>query len=117
MSYVRSRGPLFGLDKEYFAGIDVHIHVPEGAIPKDGPSAGIAITTSIVSAITKIPVKKTQKEWSKSGFVQKYGCVVLEVQDYIDGINHPEWGRLNRQIFGPGDGTYHLEASYKFSTV
>lgn len=59
MSYVRSRGPLFGLDKEFFAGIDVHIHVPEGAIPKDGPSAGIAITTSIVSAITKIPVKKT----------------------------------------------------------
>jgi ATP-dependent Lon protease len=58
MSYVRSRGPLFGLDKEFFANIDVHIHVPEGAIPKDGPSAGIAITTSIVSAITKIPVKK-----------------------------------------------------------
>jgi ATP-dependent Lon protease len=58
MSYVRSRGPLFGLDKEYFAGHDVHIHVPEGAIPKDGPSAGIAITTSIVSAMAKIPVKK-----------------------------------------------------------
>lgn len=59
MSYVRSRGPLFGFDKEYYANIDVHIHVPEGAIPKDGPSAGIAITTSIVSAMTKIPVKKT----------------------------------------------------------
>ena len=58
MSYVRSRGPLFQLDKEFFANIDVHIHVPEGAIPKDGPSAGIAITTSIVSALTKIPVKK-----------------------------------------------------------
>lgn len=59
MSYVRSRGPLFGYDKEYFANIDVHIHVPEGAIPKDGPSAGIALTTSIVSAMTKIPVKRT----------------------------------------------------------
>ncbi|WP_413576244.1 endopeptidase La [Bdellovibrio sp. HCB290] len=59
MSYVRSRGPLFGLDKEYFANIDVHIHLPEGAVPKDGPSAGIALTTSIVSAITKIPVKRT----------------------------------------------------------
>ena len=59
MSYVRSRGPLFGLDKEVFANFDVHIHVPEGAIPKDGPSAGIAITTSIVSAMLRIPVKRT----------------------------------------------------------
>lgn len=58
MSYVRSRGPLFGLDKEFFHNVDIHIHVPEGAIPKDGPSAGIALTTSIVSAITKIPVKR-----------------------------------------------------------
>ncbi len=59
MSYVRSRGPLFGFDKDFYQMIDVHIHVPEGAVPKDGPSAGIAMTTSIVSAITKIPVKRT----------------------------------------------------------
>lgn len=59
MSYVRSRGPLFGLDKDFFANVDVHIHVPEGAIPKDGPSAGIALTTSIVSSIMKIAVKRT----------------------------------------------------------
>jgi ATP-dependent Lon protease len=59
MSYVRSRGPLFGLDKDFFYAIDIHIHVPEGAIPKDGPSAGCAITTSIVSAITKTPVLRT----------------------------------------------------------
>lgn len=59
MSYVRSRGPLFGLDKEVYANTDVHIHVPEGAIPKDGPSAGLAITTSIVSSLLKIPVLKT----------------------------------------------------------
>lgn len=59
MSYVRSRGPLFGLAKEYFESIDVHIHLPEGAVPKDGPSAGIALTTSIVSSILKIPVKRT----------------------------------------------------------
>lgn len=59
MSYVRSRGPLFGLDKEFFANLDLHIHVPEGAIPKDGPSAGIGMTTAIVSAITRIPVKRT----------------------------------------------------------
>ncbi|MBE8163078.1 MAG: endopeptidase La, partial [Bdellovibrionaceae bacterium] len=59
MSYVRSRGPLFGLDKEIYANTDVHIHVPEGAIPKDGPSAGLAITTSIVSSLLKIPVLRT----------------------------------------------------------
>lgn len=59
MSYVRSRGPLFGFDKEFFSNIDVHIHLPEGAVPKDGPSAGIALTTSIVSAIMRIPVKRT----------------------------------------------------------
>lgn len=59
MSYVRSRGPLFGLGKEYFQEIDVHIHLPEGATPKDGPSAGIALTTSIVSAILRIPVRRT----------------------------------------------------------
>ncbi len=59
LSYVRSRGPLFGFDKEYYANHDVHIHVPEGSIPKDGPSAGIAITTSIVSAMMKIPVIRT----------------------------------------------------------
>ena len=58
MSYVRSRGPLFGLDKEYFQEIDLHIHAPEGAIPKDGPSAGGAIVNSIVSAMLKIPVKR-----------------------------------------------------------
>jgi len=59
MSYVRSRGPLFALDKEYFYNSDIHIHLPEGAVPKDGPSAGIALTTSIVSAILKIPVRRT----------------------------------------------------------
>jgi ATP-dependent Lon protease len=58
MSYARSRGPLFGLDKEYFHSHDIHIHVPEGAVPKDGPSAGIAMTTAIVSAVMKIPVKR-----------------------------------------------------------
>ena len=45
----------------------------------------------------------------------KYGCVVLEVQDWIDGINHPEWEREKRQIFGPADDPYVLQATYEFS--
>lgn len=58
LTYIRARWDTFKVEKKFFSDTDIHVHVPEGAVPKDGPSAGVTIVTSMISALTGIPVKR-----------------------------------------------------------
>ena len=73
ISFVRSKSEKFKIDENFYKEKDIHIHVPEGAVPKDGPSAGITMTTAIVSALTN---RKVNRQFAMTGEVTLRGRVL-----------------------------------------
>ena len=119
LSYIRSRTNELGLDPDFYGKKDVHVHFPEGAVPKDGPSAGIAITTAIVSALTDIPVRR---DIAMTGEVTLRGRVLA-----IGGLREKTMAALRSHlstVIIPADNEKDLEdidptvrASLKFVSV
>lgn len=103
-TYVRSHYNDFDLKPDFYKTIDLHIHVPEGAVPKDGPSAGVTMTTAIVSALTKRAVKKN---FGMTGEVTLRGRV-LEIGGLKEKVIAAHTAGL-REIIHPWDNTKDLE--------
>src|SRR3546814_7739199 len=102
-SYVKARSPGYGIKPSIFTRKDIHIHLPEGAVPKDGPSAGIGMVTTIVSTLTGIPV---HKDVAMTGEVTLRGRVLP-----IGGLKEKLVAALRggiKQVLHPRNGRAHV---------
>lgn len=104
MSYVRAHWASIGLPERFFQKVDVHVHVPEGAIPKDGPSAGIALTTAIVSAFTRVAV---HRDVAMTGEVTLRGRV-LEIGGFKEKVLAAHRAGV-KVVIAPADNEKDLE--------
>ena len=104
ITYIRSRSSLLGIDPDFYRNRDIHIHFPEGAVPKDGPSAGITMTVALISALTGTPVRR---DVAMTGEVTLRGRVLP-----IGGLREKTMGALRagvRTVIIPADNVPDLE--------
>jgi len=104
VTYIRSRSSLLGIDPQFYKNKDIHIHFPEGAVPKDGPSAGITMTVALISALTGTPVRR---DIAMTGEVTLRGRVLP-----IGGLREKTMGALRagvKTVIIPADNEADLE--------
>ncbi len=104
ISYIRSRSDLFGLRSDFYKDIDIHVHVPEGATPKDGPSAGVTLTTSLVSSLLNLPVRN---DLAMTGEITLRGRV-LPIGGLREKLLAAHRGQIS-EVFIPKDNVKDLE--------
>jgi ATP-dependent Lon protease len=103
MSFVKARAPAYGVKPSIFARKDIHVHLPEGAVPKDGPSAGIGMVTAMISTLTGIPVRR---DVAMTGEVTLRGRVLP-----IGGLTKPPFGCASQLVRAPSASLRHRMSS------